>query len=185
MAAKTKEFPLLQTERLRLRQPGVEDAVAFHQLLSIPEITRYSNWPDAPAKARTERVTRWMGKVFGTGRGCAWIIEDGGSEAFMGVIRFNEIDKASKWAVIGYELHPDYWGQGFMTEAVRAVAQCGFSEFSLNRIEAWTLPGNAASDRVLEKSGFQYEGTLRQKAWFKNAFHDFRTFGRLAGDRME
>jgi [ribosomal protein S5]-alanine N-acetyltransferase len=79
-------------------------------------------------------------------------------------------------------LHPDYWGKGLMTEAVRAVVACGHETFRLNRIDAWTLPGNAASDRVLEKSGFQYEGTLRQKAWFKGAFHDFRIFGRIAGD---
>jgi ribosomal-protein-alanine N-acetyltransferase len=54
----------------------------------------------------------------------------------------------------------------------------------LNRIEAWTLPGNAGSDRVLEKAGFRYEGTLRQKAWFKGGYHDFRMFGRLAGDHV-
>jgi len=35
---------------------------------------------------------------------------------------------------------------------------------------------------VLEKAGFQYEGTLRQKASFKGAFHDFRMFGRVAAD---
>ncbi|MDC9835137.1 GNAT family N-acetyltransferase [Rhizobium binxianense] len=68
-----------------------------------------------------------------------------------------------------------------MTEAVKAVSKCGFDHFSLNRIEAWTLPGNSASDRVLEKAGFRCEGTLRQKAWFKNAFNDFRMFGCLAG----
>jgi len=44
-------------------------------------------------------------------------------------------------------------------------------------MEAWTLPGNDASDRVLVKAGFNYEGTLKQKAWFKGAFHDFRMFG--------
>jgi hypothetical protein len=32
------------------------------------------------------------------------------------------------------------------------------------------------------RPGFQYEGTLRQKAWFKGAFHDFRMFGRISGD---
>jgi ribosomal-protein-alanine N-acetyltransferase len=69
-----------------------------------------------------------------------------------------------------------------MSEAVEAVARCGFDQFALNRIEAWTLPGNAASDRVLEKAGFCYEGTLRQKAWFKKAFHDFRMFSRLPDD---
>ena len=69
-----------------------------------------------------------------------------------------------------------------MSEAVEAVARCGFDVFFLNRIEAWTLPGNGASDRVLEKAGFRYEGTLRQKARFKNAFHDIRIFSRLAID---
>jgi [ribosomal protein S5]-alanine N-acetyltransferase len=71
-----------------------------------------------------------------------------------------------------------------MTEAVTAVAGCGHEFFGLNRIEAWTLPGNPASDRVLEKSGFRYEGTLRQRGRFKGAHHDFRMFGRLAADVM-
>jgi ribosomal-protein-alanine N-acetyltransferase len=63
-----------------------------------------------------------------------------------------------------------------------ATPVCGHQIFRLNRIDAWTLPGNGASDRVLEKSGFKYEGTLRQKAWFKRAFHDFRVFGRITAD---
>ena len=58
-----------------------------------------------------------------------------------------------------------------MTEALGVVVPCGHRECRLNRIEAWTLPGNIASERVLEKTGFQYEGTLRQRAWFKEAFH--------------
>jgi [ribosomal protein S5]-alanine N-acetyltransferase len=49
-------------------------------------------------------------------------------------------------------------------------------------MEAWTLPGNDASDRVLVKAGFTYEGTLKQKAWFKGAFHDLSMFGRVAAD---
>jgi [ribosomal protein S5]-alanine N-acetyltransferase len=71
------------------------------------------------------------------------------------------------------------------TEALRAVVVCGHDRFRLNRIEAWTLPGNGASDRVLEKAGFRYEGTLRQRGWFKGAFHDFRMFGRVASDPVD
>jgi ribosomal-protein-alanine N-acetyltransferase len=66
-----------------------------------------------------------------------------------------------------------------MSEEVPAAVACGHRTFGLNRIEAWTLPGNDASDRVLEKSGFRHEGVLR-KAWFKGALHDFRMFGRVA-----
>jgi ribosomal-protein-alanine N-acetyltransferase len=182
MAAPKNEFPTLLTNRLRLREPVLDDCDGFHALLSIAEVTRFSNWPDAPKKPQTARSLKWMCDAFARGKGCAWMIEDRATGQFIGAIRFNGIDRQSKLAEIGYELNPSFSGKGLMSEAVEAVARCGFDDFSLNRIEAWTLPGNLASDRVLEKNGFRYEGTLRQKARFKDAFHDLRMFGRLAGD---
>ena len=173
-------FPLLLTDRLRLRAAVPDDCNDFHELFSLPEVTRFSDWPDAPNRAQVERSMKWMCEAYAKGNGSAWIIEDRTSGRLLGAIRFNRIDKHWKGAEVGYELHPTVWGKGLMTEAVKAVARCGFDHFSLNRIEAWTLPGNIASDRVLEKAGFRYEGTLRQKAWFKNAFHDFRMFGCIA-----
>jgi ribosomal-protein-alanine N-acetyltransferase len=110
------------------------------------------------------------------------LLEEASSAALVGAIRFNHFDRKWKFGEVGYESHPEFWGRGLMTEALRAVVVCGHQVFGLNRIEAWTLPGNEASDRVLEKAGFRYEGTLRQKARFKGAFHDFRMFGRIAGD---
>jgi ribosomal-protein-alanine N-acetyltransferase len=178
------EFPSLVTNRLHLRSPQTDDAEPFGTLLSIPEVTRFTNWPDAPKKVQVERFVRWMSKLFDTGKGCAWMIEDGASRALVGAIRFNRFDKKWKYGVIGYELHPDFWGRGLMTEALHVVVPCGHRVFHLNRIEAWTLPGNGASDRVLEKAGFQHEGTLRQRGWFKGSFHDFRMYGRVVSDPM-
>ncbi len=178
----SRKFPSLSTSRLTLRAPKPADAAAFRAVLSIPEVTRFSNWPDAPSATQVERSMRWMAKVHAGGKGCAWIIEDRGSGRLIGAIRFNHFERKWKVGEIGYELHPDFWGRGLMTEAVRAAVACGHENFGLNRIEAWTLPGNGASDRVLEKAGLRYEGTLRQRAWFKDAFHDFRMFGRVAGD---
>ncbi len=175
-------FPTLETDRLRLREASMDDRDDFHALISIPEVTRFSNWVDAPKMAQIERSLRWMIKIFPKGAGCSWIIEDRASGDLLGAIRFNSIDRHARCAELGYELHPSAWGKGLMSEAARAVVRYGFDRFALNRIEAWTLPGNAASDRVLEKAGFRYEGTLRQKARFKEAFHDFRMFGCLAGD---
>ncbi len=111
------------------------------------------------------------------------MIEDRHSKRLAGAVRYNRFETKWKCGEIGYELHPDFWNRGLMSEAVAAVAVCGHQLFGLNRIEAWTLTGNTASDRVLEKSGFRHEGTLRQKARFKGAYHDFRMFGRLASDR--
>jgi ribosomal-protein-alanine N-acetyltransferase len=182
MRSTTTAFPLLSTERLLLRAPAPEDAAAFQDVLSVPDVTRFSNWPDAPSVAQGKRYMDWMCKVYPSGKGCAWIIEDRASKTLAGAIRYNRFEKAWRYGEIGYELHPDFWGKGLMTEAVAAVVACGHQFFRLNRIEAWTLPGNAASDHVLQKSGFRYEGTLRQKAWFKGAYHDFRMFGRVAED---
>jgi [ribosomal protein S5]-alanine N-acetyltransferase len=184
-AAPGSEFPLLTTSRLNLRAPVADDAPAFAAMLSVPAVTQFSNWPDAPKIGQVERFIRWMIKLYATRKGCAWMIEDAASGILAGAVRFNHFDKSWRFGEVGYELHPDFWGRGLMTEAVRSVVACGHQLFRLNRLEAWTLPGNDASDRVLEKAGFRYEGTLRQRARFKGAFHDFRMFGRLAGDPMD
>jgi ribosomal-protein-alanine N-acetyltransferase len=123
-----------------------------------------------------------MSRLYASGKGCAWIIEDRETKIAIGAIRYNNFQRKWKSGEIGYELHPDFWGKGLMTEAVGVIVTCGHQTFGLNRIEAWTLPGNVASDRVLQKAGFRYEGTLGQKAWFKGGYHDFRMFGPIAGD---
>jgi ribosomal-protein-alanine N-acetyltransferase len=181
-AAAHSYFPSLTTSRLRLRAPRDDDATAFGEVLALPVVTRFSNWPDQPKKRQIERYIGWMIKLHARRSGCAWMIEDSASGRLIGAVRFNRFDRVWRFGEVGYELHPDYWRRGLMTEALRAIVVCGHQHFRLNRIEAWTLPGNGASDRVLEKAGFRYEGTLRQRAWFKGAYHDFRMFGRIAGD---
>lgn len=185
MALKQVKFPALTTERLTLRAPKAADAGALRTALSFPEVTQYSNWPDGITAAQMKRYLSWMMKLQPSGRGCAWIIEERKSNAVIGAVRFNSIDRSWKCGELGYELHPKYWGKGLASEAVRAVVECGHSTLGLHRIEAWTLPGNGASDSVLKKAGFRYEGTHRQKAWFKGAYRDFRMFGRLEGDPLK
>jgi ribosomal-protein-alanine N-acetyltransferase len=160
----------------------MEDYDAFHAILSCPDVPRFSNRVETPRRGDVERPLKWMCAAFAKGKGCAWMIEENATAELIGAVRFNSIDARTRCAEVGYELHPAAWGKGYMGEALEAVVACGFSFFALNRLEAWTLPGNTASDRVLQRAGFHYEGTLRQKAWFKGAFHDFRMFSRLAGD---
>lgn len=62
---------------------------------------------------------------------------------------------------IGYVLSRDHWGQGYATEAARALVEFGFRNLGLHRIWAVCAPANQASARVLEKCGMAYEGHLR------------------------
>jgi ribosomal-protein-alanine N-acetyltransferase len=135
--------------------------------MSVPEVTRYSNWPEAPTYDQANEWTRNPAELFPSGKGCAWVIAERSSGAFIGAVRFNYFYWESRVGGIGYEAHPDYWGRGLTTEALRAVFTYGHRAFALNQIEAWTLPGNDASDRVLEKAGFRFEGIFRQKGLFQ------------------
>ena len=180
----THHFPVLSTSRLKLRAMAPQDVAEFRALMALPEVTRYSNLPEAPTDDQANEWIRNLSELFPSGKGCAWIIEDRSSAAFIGAVHFNYFYWEWRVGGIGYEAHPNYWGRGFTTEALRAVAVYGHRFLKLNRIEAWTLPGNAASDRVLEKAGFQFEGVFRQKGYFKGAFHDFRMFGRVASDAV-
>ncbi len=73
---------------------------------------------------------------------------------------------------IGYELDPRYWGQGYATEAARAIVAFGFAELHLHRIWAWCLAENARSVHVLERIGMRAEGRLREKEYFKGRWWD-------------
>jgi [ribosomal protein S5]-alanine N-acetyltransferase len=69
---------------------------------------------------------------------------------------------------IGYELDPQFWGQGYATEAAREIVRFGFTELKLHRIWAQCIADNAGSARVLEKLGMRQEGRLRENVYFKD-----------------
>jgi [ribosomal protein S5]-alanine N-acetyltransferase len=60
-----------------------------------------------------------------------------------------------------YAINPFYWGQGFATEAAKAVLRWGFDTLGLKQIVAVTAPDNAASRRVMQKLGMQYEKNIQ------------------------
>ncbi len=184
MTKKLAPFPALTTDRLTLRAFAPADAASFRAVLCAPGVTRHSNWPDNATRTQVERYVRGMSKMYPKGDGCAWAIEDRRTGLLVGAVRYNHFHKKWRCGEIGYELHPDHWDHGLMSEVLPAIVACGHGFFRLNRIEAWTLPGNGASDRVLEKAGFRFEGVMREKAWFKGAFHDFRIFARVASDLL-
>ncbi|CAL74394.1 putative acetyltransferase [Bradyrhizobium sp. ORS 278] len=177
-------FPVLATQRLRLRAIALDDRERYQDLLSIPDVTRYANIAFAPNEEQTSDMLKKMAEMFDAGTGCSWIIEDAVTNDFVGAVRFNYFFKHARVGGVGYEIHPRYWGRGVMTEALRVVVSTGHAIFDLNRIEAWTVPGNGASDRVLQKAGFVLEGVQRQKGSFRGVLHDVRLFARLASDPM-
>lgn len=75
-------------------------------------------------------------------------------------------------ADLGYDLRPEYWNSGIMTEALGAVIDFTFNKIQVNRIEASVSNENNASIRVLEKLGFVKEGVLRKRSYWGGSYHD-------------
>ncbi|KXT71728.1 acetyltransferase, GNAT family [Streptococcus gordonii] len=83
---------------------------------------------------------------------------------------------------VGYILSKDYWGQGLMTEALKAVLNYLLQDAGFNRVTARFVTANPASGRVMSKAGMSYEGTFRQVVFHKGQVKDFSVYGILTSD---
>lgn len=86
-------------------------------------------------------------------------------------IHFRE-DVYSKSAEIGYWIGEEYWGKGILTSAVRDMVDYVFQNTDIVRIYAEVYDYNIASQRVLEKNGFEKEGVLKKSVLKDGEFHD-------------
>jgi [ribosomal protein S5]-alanine N-acetyltransferase len=73
---------------------------------------------------------------------------------------------------IGWYIHAGYWGQGYATEAARAMLEYGFKELRAHRVVAFCHVLNAQSVRVMQKLGMQRDGVLREARRWNGAWSD-------------
>lgn len=90
-----------------------------------------------------------------------WVIEIKEKRKIIGSISLINIDNILEKCEIGYCIGKEYWNQGIVTEAFKAIIKFAFKEIEFNRIGGQHVVGNQASGRVMEKCGLQYEGHHR------------------------
>ncbi len=95
---------------------------------------------------------------------------------------FRQDNIHSHTAEMGYYIGEDYWGKGVGTMAVRLVCEYVFKKTDIIRIYAEPFAYNDASCRVLEKAGFQYEGTLRGNAVKNGKVIDMKMYALVRKD---
>ena len=89
---------------------------------------------------------------------------------------------AQRSAELGYWVRADRAGRGYATEAVRALLEWGFRHLGLHRVAAFADVANAASRRVLEKTGFREEGVVRHRTRHSDGWRDHVLYGLLEGE---
>lgn len=86
---------------------------------------------------------------------------------------------------LGYWIGQPYWNMGFATQAVKTMLSIAFDEWEMERVDAYTMQGNDASQRVLEKAEFTYEGVMRKGLYKDGEFHDQLFFSILKDEYYE
>lgn len=172
----------IETARLVLRRIRQSDAEDMYAYASLPCVVRYLSWNEHPDLLHTKRYLAYLDTRYRVGQFFDFAIVLRKSNRMIGTIGFVSFDENNSVAEVGYVLHPDFWGQGIMTEALTAIIRFGFEELSLHRIEASYIPENLASRRVMEKCGMTFEGIRRGARLVKGAYIDIGTCAILSED---
>ncbi len=165
-------IPTLDTEHLILRKMSVRDTDDMNEYARLAEVTKYLTWSPHPSRNYTREYLEYIGSRYIAGEFYDWAVVERKSGKMIGTCGFTRFDYHSNAGEVGYVLNPAYWGNGYATEAARAVIKFGFESLLLNRISAMHIEGNSASRHVMERVGMQYEGTLRGYMLVKNQYKD-------------
>src|SRR5689334_10370440 len=160
-------FPILTTDRLILREVRPTDAEALFAIKSDPQVTAAYGQEPHQTLDETHTLLQQIQDLYNRRRAMLWGITLKGEDIVIGSCTFWNFSPDLRCAETGYELHRAYWRQGITAEAVSAVLTLGFTELELHRIEAVVDASNAPSRNLLLKLGFTFEGSLRERAFFR------------------
>ena len=147
--------PRLAAERIRFPHYS-----RWLDLFRNPDVTAFEGgaWAfERIARGFAKQLGRW--ETAGIGY---WIFAERGR--FVGIGGVRDLPRAGPLAVeLGYALVPEFWGKGLATEMARGVLDSGVDGLGSRDVIAYTLLAHGASRRVLEKSGFHFEGERWQE----------------------
>jgi RimJ/RimL family protein N-acetyltransferase len=150
---------VITTGRLVLRRPALTDAADIYAYAHDPEVTRYLVWPTHTEIKESIAFLEACGPRWAAGDEYCWVLMITPEARVIGAIGCRVREHTADF---GYVLNRTDWGQGYATEAARAVVAWLKSLPGIYRIWATCDTENLASVRVLEKTGLSCEGRLRR-----------------------
>lgn len=149
------------TERLCLTpwRDCEEDAEALYSYAKDPEVGPNAGWKPHGSAEESRQIIRELFMKSST-----WAIREKETNKIIGSISLEKDRRREdvNSMEMGYSLAREYWGNGYMTEAAKAVMDYGFNKYGLVIMSICTSPANKRSQRIIEKCGFKYEGLQRR-----------------------
>ena len=175
-------LPTLLTHRLILRPARMSDAEDLYEYSRDPQVARHVLWDAHTSIHQTRAYLRYLLRQYRNAAPSSFVIALRDSGKVIGTIGFMWVQQDNRSAEVGYSLSRQYWNRGYMSEALRAIVEFGFSKLLLNRIEAQHEIDNPASGRVMLHAGMRREGTLRQRLYNKGRYVDVELYAILRSD---
>ncbi|CAN5338377.1 GNAT family N-acetyltransferase [soil metagenome] len=182
MSASSK-FPVLETERLILRELVPTDAQSFFEIHSDRQAMRWTGneritTPDQ-AKDLMKAFARWRRLP---NPGTHWAIQRKIGAEMIGGCGLFRWDTGNQSCQAGFGLKRSAWGQGYMREALAAVVTWGWGSMNLNRVGAEVHPDNRLPIKTLVALGFHRDGRRRQWGYWDGEHHDLLEYSLLRSD---
>jgi ribosomal-protein-alanine N-acetyltransferase len=176
--------PPLEDGVVRVRGWRADDRWARVDAWRDPSLMRFMLQP-APPEPSVEEAAAWLDlreRRRRQGEALFLVVADASDDRACGSVWLWNVDATNRRGEVGYWLLREARGRGLATRAVQLVCEYAFDRLELERLELFTLPGNAASERVAERAGFQREGLLRAYRRAPSGRVDVTAFSLLASD---
>lgn len=154
-------LPVIAGRKINLRPLRSSDIPSLVKHAGDREISRYTFIPHPYRKEHAEQFIKMSRLWERKGIAQHFGIELKQSGEIIGAVGLFDLDKRNQKTEIGYWLGMEYWGKGVASEAVSLVVQYCFRTLKLHRVYAHVFVGNVASERLLLRLGFQWEGLER------------------------
>lgn len=172
----------LHGNRIKLRWLNENDIEDLFQIFSNKEAMRYWNTPPIKNIQDAESILLMTKADYEERKALRFGIQLKTKAKILGTCSIFNYIHFSRRAEIGYILNRDFWGQGYMNEALTLLINYAFGSLNLNRLEADVDPRNIASTKTLLRLGFLKEGHLRERWIVSGEISDSELYGLLRND---
>ena len=169
-------LPTLETDRMYLRKLLYSDQEDIFEYASNPLVAEHLLWDAHQSEFDTIQFLNIVYAAYNHNKAAPWGIELKLSKKIIGTAGFVYWEKDNKEAEVGYAISQQYWNQGLVTEAVSKIIKFGFEELRLKKITSRCKPDNTGSYKVLEKSGFIFDGIVENQMFMKGKLEDMRMY---------
>jgi [ribosomal protein S5]-alanine N-acetyltransferase len=172
-------FPILETERLILRQCNTSYSLPFFEMRRNSELMKLLDKNTVKDMSESDEVLLNYERAFQNRTALDWAITLRSNNTFIGTAGYHHISTENCRAEIGYVLMFEWHKMGIASEAMCAILDYGFTKMNLHSVYADVNPKNISSQKLLDKFGFLKEAHLQQNLKFNDTYLDSYIYGLL------